>query len=63
MVDTAKNIDQINDKILNFVQENNYSHDLFVWPSIKKINFSPKFNINSKKYNDEKVGVTSVFVE
>jgi L-lactate dehydrogenase complex protein LldG len=61
IVETAKNIDEINEKILNFIQDNNYSSDLFVWPSIKTLNFSPKFKINSKKYNDEKVGVTSCF--
>ena len=35
LVETAKNIDEINDKILNFIKANNYSSDLFVWPSIK----------------------------
>ena len=61
IVQTAKNIDEINDKILNFIKANNYSSDLFVWPSIKTLNFSPKFKINTKKYNNEKVGVTSCF--
>ena len=61
IVETAKNIDEINDKILNFIKANNYSSDLFVWPSIKTLNFSPKFKINTKKYNNEKVGVTSCF--
>ena len=42
LVETAKNIDEINDKILNFIQVNNYSNDLFIWPSIKKLNFSSK---------------------
>jgi len=61
LVDAAKNIDEINEKILNFIQVNNYGNELFVWPSIKKLHFSPKFKINSKKYNNEKVGVTSCF--
>ena len=61
MVETVHNIDEINEKILNFIHANNYSHDLFVWPSIKKLNLSSKFKINTKKYNNESVGVTSCF--